>query len=201
MHIEYIKVTDLKPYKNNPRKNKNGVQYVKASIKEFGFKVPLVIDTNNEIICGHTRLLAAKELDMAEVPCIRADDLTQEQVKAFRIADNKVAEYTEWDTDILKIELGDILNTDYDIGMTGFSMSSVDELLHIDDNTIHDVNTDNDKGDENTKTKKTNTLKWGKYKLVMTDDELEELSKKYIKYTKDKGSSFGFVANLLGGIM
>lgn len=92
MEVININVNQLTPYENNPRNNNEAIQYVANSIKEFGFKVPLVIDSDNVVICGHTRLLAAKQLGMEEVPCIVADDLTDEQIKAFRLADNKVAE-------------------------------------------------------------------------------------------------------------
>ena len=90
MEVININVNKLTPDKNNPRNNTEAIQYVANSIKEFGFKVPLVIDSDNVVICGHTRLLAAKQLGIEEVPCIIADDLTDEQIKAFRLADNKM---------------------------------------------------------------------------------------------------------------
>lgn len=103
------KATDgLKPYKRNPRKNDGAVDAVAASIKEFGFKVPIVIDTDGEIIAGHTRFKAAKKLGLKEVPCIIADDLTPDQIKAFRLADNKTAELADWDFELLQLELSDI---------------------------------------------------------------------------------------------
>ena len=92
MEIIYKNINDLIPYENNPRLNDEAVEYVKNSIKEFGFKVPIVIDKDNVIIAGHTRIKASKELGIKDIPCIIADDLTEEQVKAFRLADNKVAE-------------------------------------------------------------------------------------------------------------
>ena len=115
MKIIKIKTTDIKPYDKNPRKNDSAVDMVANSIKEFGFKVPIVIDNNNVIIAGHTRLEAAKRLGMKEVPCIVADDLTPEQVKAFRLADNKVSEFSEWDYNELTLELVDI-----NLDMAGF---------------------------------------------------------------------------------
>lgn len=110
MEIINKKLSELKPYEKNPRKNNNAVDYVAKSIEQFGWKVPVVIDKENVIIAGHTRILAAKKLDIEEVPCIIADDLTDEQVKAFRLADNKVSEMAEWDYDLLNEELDDILN-------------------------------------------------------------------------------------------
>jgi ParB-like chromosome segregation protein Spo0J len=105
MKIIYKKTSELIPYINNPRKNDKAVDAVASSIKNFGFKVPVIIDSQGEIIAGHTRLKAAKKLDIKEVPCLIADDLTPAQIKAFRIADNKVSEFAEWDMDLLKIEL------------------------------------------------------------------------------------------------
>lgn len=108
MKIVNRKISKLKPYKNNPRRNDDAVDFVAASIKEFGFKVPIIIDKNNEIIAGHTRLKAAQKLKMEEVPCIVADDLSEDQIKAFRLADNKVAEQATWDFDLMNMELDDI---------------------------------------------------------------------------------------------
>ena len=104
--IEYLNLSDLKPYENNPRNNDRAVEEVAKSIKEFGFKVPIVIDKNNVIITGHTRYKACERLGIKKVPCIRANDLTKDQVKAFRLADNKVSELATWDMDKLEIELG-----------------------------------------------------------------------------------------------
>lgn len=125
MDIINIALKDLKPYENNPRKNDDAVKYVAESIKEFGFKVPIVIDKNNVIVAGHTRYKAAKKLKMSEVPCIIADDLTDEQIKAFRLADNKVAEKSEWDFDLLNAELDDII--DLDMELFGFEDALQDD--------------------------------------------------------------------------
>lgn len=125
MNITNIPLKNLKPYENNPRKNDDAVKYVAESIKEFGFKVPIVIDKNNVIVAGHTRYKAAKKLKMSEVPCIIADDLTDEQIKAFRLADNKVAEKAEWDFDLLNAELDDII--DLDMELFGFEDALQDD--------------------------------------------------------------------------
>lgn len=108
MKVINFNVNDLIPYENNPRKNQKAVKAVASSIKEFGFKVPIIIDKNNVIVAGHTRLKAAKHLGLTEVPCIIADDLTDDQIKAFRLADNKVGELSDWDEQKLLVELGDI---------------------------------------------------------------------------------------------
>lgn len=108
LQIKNIEVKKLKPYKNNPRINDQSVRTVANSIREFGFKVPIIVDKNNVIIAGHTRYKAARELGLTQVPCILADDLTDEQVKAFRIADNSAGQDSEWDDDLLKLELDDL---------------------------------------------------------------------------------------------
>lgn len=112
MEIITIPITQLRAYGRNPRKNKAAVKYVAESISQFGFKVPIVIDTNNVIVCGHTRFAAAKQLGIHDVPCIVADDLTDEQIQAFRLADNKVAEKAEWDNELLFAELSSIVDID-----------------------------------------------------------------------------------------
>src|SRR5574344_2663891 len=112
MEIITRKLSEIKPYEKNPRKNDAAVEFVMNSIKEFGFKVPIVIDKDGVIVAGHTRYKASKKLKLTEVPCIIADDLTPEQIKAYRLADNRVAEKSEWDIDLLSGELDDILNID-----------------------------------------------------------------------------------------
>ena len=112
MDIKELKLSEIKPYEKNPRRNDEAVKYVAKSIEEFGFKVPIVIDKDNIIVCGHTRYKAAKKLKLETVPCIMADDLTEEQIKAFRLADNKVAEKAEWDFEMLGEEIADLINFD-----------------------------------------------------------------------------------------
>lgn len=117
MQIIERKISELKPYANNPRLNDGAVDAVAASIKNFGFKVPLVVTADGEIIAGHTRLKAAQKLKMKTVPVIIADDLTPKQVKAFRLADNKVGELAGWDFEKLDLELAEI---DLDMSQFGF---------------------------------------------------------------------------------
>lgn len=133
MNIVEKKIDELIPYEKNPRKNKEAVKYVAESIKQFGFKVPIIIDKNNVIVAGHTRLLGAKKIGLKTVPCIIADDLTDEQIKAFRIADNKVSEFAEWDFDLLGEELDNI----FDIDMQDFGFD-IDELDLTDEDEIDD---------------------------------------------------------------
>lgn len=112
MEIVDLKTSDIIPYENNPRINDKAVKGVMNSIRDFGFKSPIIVDANHVIICGHTRLKAAKKIGLETFPCIVAADLTPEQVKALRLADNKVAEKAEWDDEALAEELNGILNID-----------------------------------------------------------------------------------------
>lgn len=131
MDIQLKKLSEITPYEKNPRKNDEAVKYVAESIKQFGFKVPIVIDKDGIIVAGHTRYKAAKKLKMDEVPCIVADDLTDEQIKAFRLADNKVAEKAEWDFDLLDIELDGIL--DIDMESLGFEFEEETEPEEVEE--------------------------------------------------------------------
>ncbi len=131
MEIINRKVKDLIPYEKNPRKNDEAVKYVKASIEQFGFKVPIVIDAQGVIVAGHTRLKAAKELGMKEVPCIVADDLNEEQIKAFRLVDNKTGEFAQWDFALLDEELAEIIGIDmetYQFALTEIDWSRIEEI-------------------------------------------------------------------------
>ena len=131
MDVKTLKITDIKPYERNPRRNDEAVQYVAESIKQFGFKVPIVIDKNNVIVAGHTRYKAAKKLNLKEVPAIVADDLSEEQIKAYRLADNKVSEMAEWDFDLLFSELDEII----DVDMTTFGFDETDDE-YFDENDL-----------------------------------------------------------------
>ena len=138
MEIKMVKVEDLKPYENNPRFNDDAVEYVAKSIKEFGFKVPMVIDKDNVIVAGHTRYKASLELGLKEVPCIIADDLNEEQSKAFRLADNKVSEKSSWNLELLNDELEEIIG----INMDDFGFLKREEI------DIEDVDVDEYFSDE-----------------------------------------------------
>lgn len=124
MQVVNMPIEALKEYENNPRLNDDAVEYVARSIEEFGFKNPIIVDHENVIIAGHTRLKAARFLGLEEVPVIVADDLTEEQVRAFRLADNKVGEMAKWDFEALQVEL-DAINLD--MGEFGFiELSDID---------------------------------------------------------------------------
>ena len=136
MQIEYLNIDEIIPYANNPRNNDGAaVDRVASSIAEYGFKSPIIVDKENIIIAGHTRYKAAKKLKLDTVPVIKADDLTKAQIKAYRIADNKVAEYSSWDNELLAIELEGLQDLDFDLDLTGFEDFEIDDLLNTDTKT------------------------------------------------------------------
>ena len=129
MKVEMMAVERLVPYARNPRQNDNAVDAVAASIREFGFRVPVVCDESMTLLTGHTRLKAAHKLGLKEIPVHVAENLTEAQKKAFRIADNKLGELAEWDNDLLALELEDLRMADFDLGTLAFDEGEVDELL------------------------------------------------------------------------
>lgn len=138
--IELIDIKKIKPYENNPRINDDAVDAVAESIKQFGFKSPIILDKNNVIICGHTRFKAAQKLKLKQIPCIIADDLTEEQVKAYRLADNKTSELADWDYALLDIEIGEI--TGIDLEDFGFDLDpdfDYDEDLEEEDYSSEEI--------------------------------------------------------------
>ena len=129
MKIEMRSIDSITPYERNPRQNDGAVDAVADSIREFGWRVPLVVDEQGVIVAGHTRLLAARKLGLAEVPVHVATGLTPEQVKAYRLADNKLHELSTWDMDLLPVELKDLQRADYDLGLLGFDEEELAKLL------------------------------------------------------------------------
>ena len=146
MEITLIKVSEIKEYDNNPRNNEGAVDKVADSIKNFGFKVPIVVDKNNVIVSGHTRVKAAVQLGIEEVPSIVASDLTEEQIKAFRIADNRVAEESDWDYFKLADELSELkaLEMDFELTGLGFDESELEGILELSSGTGYDNDEDDD---------------------------------------------------------
>ncbi|HCT1442294.1 DNA modification methylase [Enterococcus faecalis] len=126
MDIKVQKTEDLIPYEKNPRHNEDAITAVAKSIEKFGFKVPIVVDASNVIVNGHTRVKAAKYLGLKEVPTIIADDLTPEQIKAFRLADNKVGEIATWDEELLNAELDELADLDFDMTEFGFDLPDIE---------------------------------------------------------------------------
>ena len=130
MKVEQWPIERVKPYENNPRVNDGAVDAVATSIREFGFRQPIVVDTEGVIICGHTRYKAALKLGLEKVPIHVAKDLTPEQIKAYRIADNKSAELADWDYDLLPIELAELNDMDFDLDLLGFDDKELANLLN-----------------------------------------------------------------------
>ena len=141
LQIEMWTLDRVRPYENNPRNNDKAVDAVAASIKEFGFSQPIVVDSDSVIIVGHTRLKAAQKLGLERVPVVVASHLTPEQVRAYRIADNKTAEIAEWNYDLLPIELSALQEANYDLGLLGFN---AEELAKLMDTGVNEGLTDPD---------------------------------------------------------
>ncbi len=141
MRLEYRKTDQIRPYERNPRKNDNAVAGVARSIAEFGFRQPIVVDETGLIIVGHTRYKAALQLGLEEVPVHVATDLSPEQVKALRIADNKLGELASWDLDLLPGELAELKSLEADLQLLGFSETELARLLAED---LEDGDTDPD---------------------------------------------------------
>lgn len=175
LNVVMMKTSDLIDYKNNPRKNDKAVEAVADSINSFGFKVPVIIDKNNVLICGHTRVKAAKKLGIEEIPVIIADDLNEDQIKAFRIADNKTAELADWDMDKLAEELKLI-----EMDMEQFGFDDLEKLLD------RDVLEDDFKEElhEAAYSKKGDVFVFGKHRLMCGDSTKSEDVEKLMNGTK-----------------
>jgi len=128
MKIKNTDINDIKAYDKNPRNNANSIDKVADSIAEFGFRQPIVVDEDMVVLAGHTRLLASKQLGLKKVPVHIAEGLTNAQKKAYRIMDNKSSEDSEWDKDLLNLEIKDLIEDNYDLNMTGFTPEQIDAL-------------------------------------------------------------------------
>ena len=156
-------IEEIIPYANNPRNNDRAVAAVACSISEFGFKVPCVIDKKNILVTGHTRLLAAKKLGMTKVPCVIADDLTDAQIKAYRLADNRVAELAEWDKDLLAMELQQLAALDIKMDGFGFDADEMNSLETVSEDELPEID------EEEPKTKPGQIFKLGEHRLMCGD--------------------------------
>jgi len=130
--MQYLEIDKIVPYARNPRKNQD-IDKVASSIKEYGFQQPLVLDKDNIIIVGHTRFSAAKKLGLKKIPCLIADKLTESQVKAYRIADNRVAEESKWDNELLNLELIELQKDNIDLENLGFESAELEKIFSSDD--------------------------------------------------------------------
>lgn len=204
MKIVEKELSDLKPYENNPRINDEAVEPVAESIKQFGFKVPIIIDSNGVIIAGHTRFKAAQLLEMKKIPCVIADDLTPEQIKAFRIADNKTAEFAEWDLELLSAELDEL--TAFDIDMSAFNFDDDFFGFGEDNGGDYEDDTEDDLPDEvelprdgkNTSVQ-INTIQYNGSKIPISDEEKALFDAKIDQYMDEHKVMFGFIGWLIRG--
>lgn len=174
MKVQNVSIDKIKPYENNPRDNEAGVDAVANSIDEFGWQQPIVVDKNNVIIVGHTRYKAAKKLGLKEVPVKVATGLTPEQVKAYRLADNKTGELTDWDNDLLNDELSDIL--DIDMGDFGFDL----DLDNDDENEEAQEDDFDEEPPENPNSKLGQIYQLGRHRLMCGDSTKPEDVKKLV---------------------
>ena len=178
MQICNMKITDIIPYDKNPRLNDGAVEAVANSIKEFGWRAPIVVDKDMVIICGHTRLKAAIQLGFEEVPVHIADNLTPEQVQAYRIADNRTGEIAEWDYSLLPVELKELQNSDFDLSLLGFDADELDKLLNgEEENVVAEGETDADAVPEVPEvavSKRGEVYQLGKHRLMCGDSTKSE---------------------------
>lgn len=176
--LKYCDPLDLIPYERNPRVNDYAVKKVLESIKEFGFRNPILVDADMVIIAGHTRREASILAGLERVPYIVADDLTPEQVKAYRIADNKLAELSSWDEEVLKEELWGLQEVDFPLEVMGFTEMDLKELF-----TGEDEEPEKEKAPKEEKTTLP-MLRFGSNSVRITEDELVMLSNRYNEYVE-----------------
>ena len=178
MQICNMKITDIIPYDKNPRLNDGAVEAVANSIKEFGWRAPIVVDKDMVIICGHTRLKAAIQLGLEEVPVHIADNLTPKQVQAYRIADNRTGEIAEWDYSLLPVELKELQDSDFDLSLLGFDADELDKLLNgEEENVVAEGETDADAVPEVPEvavSKRGEVYQLGKHRLMCGDSTKPE---------------------------
>lgn len=189
--IQYCNPEELIPYEKNPRDNRAALDAIELSIEEYGFTNPILVNEEKVILAGHTRREAAILAGLEKVPYIVVDGLTEAQQKAYRLADNKLSELSIWDEDLLKEELEDLLDEDYDISLTGFSDVDLTDLLK-DEEDLEDIEP------EEPKEKKTTLpmLRFGSNSVRITQDELIMLSNRYNEYVEDEPGE-GFITWLL----
>ena len=173
MNVNEVDIKLIKPYEHNPRFNDDAVDSVAKSIKEFGWRSPIVVDKDNIIIAGHTRWKAAKQLGLTTVPVHVADNLTPEQVQAYRIADNKLGELAEWNYEMLPVEIRELQDANFDVSLLGFDTDELEKLLNgTDSDSIEDGETDPDavpETPEDPRSKNGILYELGKHRLMCGD--------------------------------
>lgn len=174
MKIEIVNIESIQPYINNPRKLKDSaIDKVAKSIKEFGFRQPIVVDANRIIVVGHTRYRASKKLGLKEVPITIADNLTPEQINAYRIADNRTNEEAEWDIDLLKTEIKELELADFNLDLTGFDEDQLNDFLFEEQEGLTDED-EVPEGPEEPITKLGDIWKLGNHRLMCGDSTKED---------------------------
>lgn len=189
--IQYCSPEELIPYEKNPRDNRLAIDDVVRSIEEYGFTNPILVNEEKVILAGHTRREAAILAGLEKVPYIVVDGLTEAQQKAYRLADNKLSELSIWDEDLLKEELEDLLDEDYDISLTGFSDVDLTDILK-DEEDLEDI----EPGEPKEKKTTLPMLRFGSNSVRITQDELIMLSNRYNEYVEAEPGE-GFVTWLL----
>jgi DNA modification methylase len=184
MKIEIADINSIKPYENNPRKLKDSaIEKVAMSLKEYGFRQPIVVDKNRIIVVGHTRYRASKKLGFKEVPITVADNLTPEQVNAYRIADNRTAEESEWDSELLKMEIKDLEAKDFKLDLLGFNEDQLNDMLFEEKQGLTDED-EVPEAPEEPISKLGDIWKLGKHKLICGDSTKLDTYEKLCGETK-----------------
>ena len=172
MKIEIADITSIKPYENNPRKlSDTAIEKVAMSLKEYGFRQPIVVDKDRVIVAGHTRFRASKKLGLKNVPISIIDNLTEEQINAYRIADNRTAEESEWDSELLKMEIKELEAKDFKLDLLGFNEDQLNDILFEEKQGL----TDEDEVPETPEepiSKLGDIWKLGKHKLICGDSTI-----------------------------
>ena len=186
MQIESVPVSDLKEYEKNSRTHSDDqVAKIAASVEEFGFTNPILIDESNVVIAGHGRLQAAKRINMGEVPCIRLAHLSESQKRAYVIADNKIAESGGWDDEMLKMEIMELAQDDYDLKLTGFDEAGLDSILAISEEVMEAVQKKRDH--KETGHSQQDTVR--QVILIYTSDEYPRVMEAMREYAEEHGLS------------
>lgn len=184
MKIEIADINSIQPYINNPRKLKDSaIDKVAMSIKEYGFRQPIVVDANRIIVVGHTRYRASKKLGLKEVPITIAENLTQEQINAYRIADNRTNEEAEWDLELLKTEIKELELADFNLDLTGFDEDQLNNMLFEEKQGLTDED-EVPEAPEEPITKLGDIWKLGNHRLMCGDSTKEDDVKKLINNNK-----------------
>jgi len=184
MKIEIADITSIKPYENNPRKlSETAIEKVAMSLKEYGFRQPIVVDKDRVIVAGHTRFRASKKLGLKQVPISIIDNLTDEQINAYRIADNRTAEESEWDNELLKMEIKELEAKDFKLDLLGFNDDQLNDILFEEKQGLTDED-EVPEAPEEPISKLGDIWKLGKHKLICGDSTKLDTYEKLCKETK-----------------